>query len=363
MINFDPNEEQSMLVEAISRFGKEKVAKVYREADESGALPAEVVKGGWEIGVLPASLPDAYGGFGAYSAVTGALAMEAFAEADLSTSLVIGAPSLIAIPVLLCGTEEQKSNLLPIFCEELIPRFSSALTEPSIFFDPRSLKTTASREGEEYIISGVKAAVPLADSAEQFLVYASENGETQAFLLPADGEGVTVGEREKLMGLKALPTFGLTLDNCRVPAKNRLGGEEGIDFGLLLNHMHVAQGAAAVGMAKASYEYALDYAKLRVQFDEPIAHRQSIAFMLAEMATDVDASRLMVWEAAWQLDQGVDATQSAALMKFQVDEMVMSVTDRALQTLGGHGYIREYPVELWFRNARAFAALSGLAVV
>jgi alkylation response protein AidB-like acyl-CoA dehydrogenase len=172
-----------------------------------------------------------------------------------------------------------------------------------------------------------------------------------------------VGEREKLMGIRALPTFGLTLENCRLPLANKVGGEAGIEFGVLLNHSRVALGAAAVGVARAGYEYARDYAKERQQFGEPIAHRQSIAFMLAEMAIEVDAARLMVWEAAWKLDQGEDATVEATVMKYFVDNMVLEVADRAVQTLGGYGYIREYPVELWLRNARGFATFDGLAMV
>jgi alkylation response protein AidB-like acyl-CoA dehydrogenase len=165
------------------------------------------------------------------------------------------------------------------------------------------------------------------------------------------------------MGIKALPTFLVTMNDVRVPAANKLGGEAGINFVDLLNHSRVALGAAAVGVARASYEYARDYAKQRVQFDEPIAHRQSIAFMLADMATEVDEARLMVWEAAWKIDQGQDPTKEAAVMKYHIDRMVLTVADRAVQVLGGYGYIREYPVELWLRNARGFASFDGLAMI
>jgi len=245
----------------------------------------------------------------------------------------------------------------------LPPKVSAALVEPFIQFDPRSLATTAVSDEDGYLLSGLKCQVPLAESAEMFLVYAGENGQTQAFLVPAESEGLRVGEREKLMGIRALPTFSLSLDNCRIPEANRLGGQAGIDFDLILNHSRVALGAAAVGVAKAGYEYARDYAKERVQFGEPIAHRQSIAFMLAEMAIEVDAARLMVWDSAWKLDQNEDATADATVMKHYVDQMVLQVADRAVQTLGGYGYIREYPVELWLRNARGFTTFDGLAIV
>jgi alkylation response protein AidB-like acyl-CoA dehydrogenase len=205
--------------------------------------------------------------------------------------------------------------------------------------------------------------VPLAAGAELILVYANEEGVTQGFLVPMDTPGLAVGGRDKLMGVKALPTYLVTLSDCRISAQNRLGGEAGIDFRLLLNHSRVALAAAAVGVARAGYEYAREYAKQRVQFDEPIAHRQSIAFMLADMATEVDEARLMVWEAAWMLDQGQDASYEAMVLKQHVDRMALQVADHAVQILGGYGYIREYPVELWLRNARGFSSFDGLAIV
>ncbi|HUM69004.1 MAG TPA: acyl-CoA dehydrogenase, partial [Chloroflexota bacterium] len=230
-------------------------------------------------------------------------------------------------------------------------------------YDAQNLKTTAVLANDHYTLNGKKSLVPLADTAETFLIYANENGRTQAFFVPVGAAGLTVGEREKLMGLKALPTFTVTLDNVIVPVVNRLGGDAGCDIGLILNHSRVALGAAAVGVARAGYEYARDYAKQRIQFGEPIAHRQSIAFMLAEMAIDIDGARMMVWEAAWLLEQGKDATKETAVMKHFVDDIVVRVADQALQILGGYGYIREYPVELWLRNARGFVQWDGLMIV
>jgi alkylation response protein AidB-like acyl-CoA dehydrogenase len=337
--------------------------KVFRDAEEDGRIPPEVVQAGWELGILPTGLPEAYGGFGEYTALTGVLASEALAWGDLAIALNVMVPNLVAIPVMLAGTEAQKEAYLPQFCDETMPAMTAALTEPVVRFDPYQLKTTAVRQGDEYVLNGTKTAVPLAETAELILVYATEDGQTQAFLVPANTAGLTVDGKARLMGIKALPTFVVTLADCRIPAHNKLGGDDGIDFGLILNHGRVALGAAAVGVARAGYEYALDYAKQRVQFDEPIAHRQSIAFMLADMATDIDEARLLVWETAWQMDQGNDVTRDATLMKQRVDDIVVQVADRALQVLGGYGYIREYPVELWLRNARGFASFDGLAIV
>ncbi|HEX6385901.1 MAG TPA: acyl-CoA dehydrogenase family protein [Anaerolineae bacterium] len=363
MINFQLDEEQKMLTDAIRRLAWELCRKGFRDADETGQIPPELVQAGWEIGVLPTIIPEVYGGFGEYSVITGALAAEEFAWGDLAVALNVMAPNSVAIPVMLAGTEAQKESHLPLFCEESLPRVAAALTEPRILYDPRRLETTAALDGNAYVLNGKKSYVPLADTAETFLVYANEDGKTQAFFVPAGTDGLIVGEREKLMGLRALPTFTLTLENCRVPAENRLGGNAGIDFDLILNHSRVALGAMAVGVARAGYEYARDYARERVQFGEPIAHRQSIAFMLAEMAIDIDAARMMVWEAAWRLDQGMEATQEVTVLKHFIDDMAVRVADQALQVLGGYGYIREYPVELWLRNARVFSTADGLAIV
>ncbi len=363
MMDFRPDEEQKMLTDTIARFTRERVRKVYRDAEEEGEIPEALVRAGWEIGLLPTALPEIYGGFGEYSVVTGALALEEFAWGDLAIALAVMTPNLVAIPIMLCGTDEQKANYLPQFAADTPPNVSAALTEPSVRFSPYKLQTRAERHGDEYVLTGTKTYVPLADEAEVILVYANEDGRTQAFLVPGETRGVTIGNRDKLMGVRALPTNLLTLADVRVPASARLGGEAGIDFSLLLNHSRVALGAAAVGVARAGFEYARDYAKQRVQFGEPIAHRQSIAFILADMATELDEARLLVWEAAWLLDQGKDATREATIMKQQVDRMVMQVADRAVQVLGGYGYIREYPVELWLRNARGFATFDGLTMI
>lgn len=363
MLDFRPDEEQKMLTESISRFTRERVRKVYRDAEEDGEIPAALVRAGWEIGLLPTALPEEYGGFGDYSAVTGALALEEFAWGDLAVTLNVMTPNLVAIPILLCGTDEQKASYLPQFCDEAPPKVTAALTEPVVQFSPYKLKATAVRDGDEYVLNGSKTFVPLADDAEMILVYAAEDGMTQAFIVPAGTEGLVIGNQNKLMGIRSLPTNPVTLKDVRVPVSGKIGGESGIDFRLILNHSRVALGAAAVGMARAGFEYARDYAKERVQFGEPIAHRQSIAFMLADMATEVDEARLLVWETAWMLDQGQDVTCEATIMKQQVDRMVMQVADRAVQILGGYGYIREYPVELWLRNARGFATFDGLAMI
>lgn len=363
MLDFTLDEEQEMLQRTIRRYSEERVRKAFREAEEAGEVPEEVVRAGWEIGLLPTGLPEAYGGFGEYSVVTGAVAVEAFAWGDLATALHVMTPNLVAIPILLAGDEGQKEQYLPQFCDMTPPAMTAALVEPGVKFDPRRLQTVARREGDNYVLNGVKRMAPLAEEASQILVYANEDGTTQAFLVPTDSDGLGVGDRDRLLGVNALPANRVHLDSVCVPAENRLGGDGGIDFDSILNHSRVALGAAAVGVARAAYEYALDYAKQRVQFGEPIAHRQSIAFMLAEMAIDIETMRLLVWEAAWKMDQGQNVTREATVLKHYVDSRVLKTADRAVQILGGYGYMREFPVELWLRNARGFAHFDGLAII
>lgn len=362
MIDFRLDEEQQMLADAVHRLAEQRIRKVFREAEEKGATPAELIQAGWEIGLLPTGLPEAFGGMGEYSMVTNTIAIEEFAWGDLAATLHILLPNLVAIPVKLFGTDQQKEQYLPLFTGEELPKVTAAFTEPAIQFDPRNMKTTAVLDGEVYVLNGTKLAVPIAKEADLFLVYANENGTTQAFLVAAGADGLTIGGREKLMGLNAFETYRVQLKDVSVPASKKLGGEKGINLTHMLNHSRVALGAAAVGLARAGYEYAKEYAKQRVQFGEPIAQKQSIAFMLAEMAIDVDAARLLVWEAAWLLDKGKDATREITIMKNHIDDLVVRVADQALQTLGGYGYIREYPVELWLRNARGITHLDGLLI-
>jgi alkylation response protein AidB-like acyl-CoA dehydrogenase len=364
MISFTPNDEQQLIIETVRRYATERVRPAAHDADESGATPAPIIETGWELGLLPSALPEQYGGFGdAHSALTGALAAEELGYGDVAIGLYLLTPNLFGIPLLHCGTEEQKKRWLPTLTDATFVPATAALIEPRWDFDPHALHTIAEREQGYYVLNGHKAYVPLAAESEAMLVYAREGGATQAFIVEKGTNGVTVLDREKNMGLRALPTYEVKLEDVRVPREARLGGDAGCNTELLLNYSRVALASLAVGVARGAYEYARDYAKQRETFGRPIAQYQAIAFMLAEMAIEVDAARLMAWEAAWTLDQGKEATQTAALAKQYADEAVLFVTDRAVQVLGGHGYIREHPVERWLRNGRGFATFLGLAMI
>jgi alkylation response protein AidB-like acyl-CoA dehydrogenase len=364
MYGFEPTDEQRMLVEAAQRFAEKELRPAAHEADEAGQLPPALIEKGWELGLLQASIPESYGGFGERSAVTGALAAEALGWGDLSAALAVLAPGAFALSILAGGTEEQKQKLLPPIIEAEWRPFVPAFVEPDFDFYAGEMRTRAARQNGGYTLQGVKALVPFAEQAQSFLVFAALDGQAQAFVVPAGTPGLTVAEREKLLGIQAVPTYRVQLQELKLPAQARLGGEQGSPFEAILASSQVAIGALAVGLARGAFEYARDYAKERVAFGSPIAQKQSIAFTLADMAIEIEAIRLLVWEAAWMLDAGrEEAARSAYLALTGAADMAMMVTDRAVQILGGHGYIREHPVERWMRNARGVASYVGLAMV
>ncbi|MFZ1769341.1 MAG: acyl-CoA dehydrogenase family protein, partial [Caldilinea sp.] len=307
MYSFDMTSEQKMLVDTVRRYAEKNLRAVYREAEESKQVPDKVVQMGWELGLLPGFIDAQYGGYGEYSALTSALYLEEMAWGDLGISLHLLTPNLFAIPIAQFGNDKQKEQYLALFCNDSFPRATAALVEPVVQFDPAELRTTAVKEGDGFVINGKKTYVPLAKQAEFFLVYAQEGGVTQAYIVPGDTPGIKIGKRVKLMGVQALEMYEVEFENVAVPKANRLGGLKGIRIQKLLTLSRITLAALAVGMARAAYEYAVAYAKDRVAFGEPIAHRQSIAFMLANMRIEIEGTRLMVWEAAYKFDAGEDA--------------------------------------------------------
>ena len=364
MYSFEPTDEQKMLIDAISRYATADLRAKAHDADEESELPHALVEKGWELGFLQASIPEAYGGFGDRSAVTGVLASEELAWGDLAGALGVMTPGLFAVPILLAGSEEQKQAYLPPVVEAEWKPYTAALIEPSFDFDPNDLRTIATQDGDGYIIRGKKAYVPYAADAEAMLVFARLEDRTQGFIVPKSASGLEIGARQKLLGVHALPLYEVNLNDARLPQDSRLGGPDGHDFAPILDASRVALASMAVGMSRAALEYSRDYAKEREVFGVKVAQKQAIAFMIAEMATEIEAIRLLNWEAAWMLDTGKpDASKQAYLALNGAIDMTMMVTDRAVQILGGHGYIREHPVEMWMRNGRGIAMLNGLAIV
>jgi acyl-CoA dehydrogenase len=359
MVSFQPSEEQQLVRDTVASFARAEIRPLAREADESGTVPGEIVQHAWDLGIVQSAIPEAFGGAGdERSAVTSALVCEELGWADLSVALHILAPRLVTHPVMELGTPEQQKEVLPVYAGETFTPGAAAVMEPDFRFDLNQLGTKAQRDNGSFVLDGGKCFVPFGADARHILVYAQAEDGPSAFLLSPETPGLSVSEREQNMGIKALATYELRLENCRVPASARLAG----DLRPLFNRSRVALASLAVGVARAAFEYARDYAKDRRAFGVAIAQKQAIAFMLAEMAIEIDSARLLTWEAAWKIDRGEDATREACLAKNYADSMVLKVTDNAVQVLGGHGYIRDHLVELWLRNGRGFAVFQGLAM-
>jgi acyl-CoA dehydrogenase len=292
------------------------------------------------------------------------LAAEELAYGDLAGALAILAPGLFATPLLLVGLESQKEAYLPFIIEAEWKPYSSALIEPQFDFDPNQLKTLAVKNDGGYLLKGEKIYVPFANEAQETLVFAQYDGKTQGFIVSKNAQGVEIVERQKLMGINALPVYKVNYNDVVVSEENRLGGDAGHEFSPILDASRLGLAAMAIGLSRAAFEYARDYAKERDVFGVKVAQKQVIAFMMAEMATEIEAIRLLTWEAAWMLDNHKEeASKQAYLALTGAMDMAMMVTDRAVQILGGHGYIREHPVELWMRNGRGITALLGLTIV
>jgi len=363
MYSFEPTEDQQIVIAAAKKLAEKDFRARMREADDACEPDKDWLAASWELFLLPASIPEQYEGSGEYSALTLVLAAEEMAWGDLSAALVAGAPNLTALPILHCGAEEQKKEILPLYCTESYAAGSAALMETGIAFNPYELKTTAAMKDGGYVISGAKCNVPYAAESDWVLVYASYNGASQAFLVKKDTPGFVIKERERNVGMCAFPMYSVEFKDCVIPASQRLGGDKGCDFSFLLNASRTALSAMAVGVARASLEYSIDYAKQRKVFGEALAQRQSLAFKFAEIATDIDAARMMVWKAAWDLDNGADATTDAYLAKNFAGDIALAAADRAVQVLGGYGYTRDFPAELWLRNACGFSIMEGIATI
>jgi acyl-CoA dehydrogenase len=368
MADFTLDEDQKQIQNMTRQFAANELRPIARDCDEEDKLPVDLLEKVWSLGFCPNIIPEKYGGYEmGRSSLTAAIMAEELAWGD--TSLAIGAlsPLLMAVPLLEFGTEEQKDEWLPKFCNDTFYPATAALMERRITFEPTMLHSTVAMYKETMVLNGAKCMVPLADEAEQILVYATTAkgagaAAIEGIIVDRNMPGVTVGKRERNMGFKPLPLYPVTFEDVELPLSRRLGGAKGINFMRLLNLSRANLCAMAVGVARASNEYAVNYAKERYAFGEPIASRQAVAWMLGESAIEVAGMRLLAWRTAWRLDRNEDATREAGLAKMYCGDKTMLVADYGVQVLGGHGYIREHPVELYFRNARGFDTIEGLAI-
>ena len=361
-IDFTPSDEQALVVETVRQFAENEIRPRARAADESRKPADEAIQAAHSLGLVTNGLPAEHGGGGERSAVLGALVAEELAWGDLASALAILSPALVAFPVADQGSPAQQKSVLPRYARDAFVPGSLALLEPGFGADAFRPRTQANRQGASFVLDGRKCMVPWLTGGDTLLVSADEGGTPQLFLVPSDAAGLSAMP-ESYMGIQALPTVELALSGVKVPAEARLGGERGADLARLIARGRVALAALGVGVARAAFEVARDYAKEREAFGSKIAQKQAIAFLLAQMAIEIDGARLLTWEAAWRLDQGETALREATLAIDQVRRCALDVADGAVQVLGGHGYIRDYLPEMHLRNARGFASFEALALV
>jgi acyl-CoA dehydrogenase len=364
MFGFSMSKEQKMIKEEVAKLVKDIVIDNAHDMDESGEIPVDALQKAWSIGASVSKVPETYGGYGMKdSPVETAIILEELAYGDMSFAIAATLPALFIFPLAEMGNEEQKKKYLPLYCREKYLPCTMAVNEPRFGFDVADFKTTAVKKNGSYVLNGSKCFVPAAKEADHMMVAACLDGKNELFIVDRNNPGIRIGEREKNIGLYPLKTYQVELKACEIPAVDRLGGADGCDFDKIVQKMRVALSAIGTGVSRASYEFTKDYAKDRVQFGEPIVYRQTVAFMIAEMAYEVEAMRLLTWKAASMLESGKDAKREAYLAKIYAGEQTMKITDYGVQLLGGHGYVRDYPVERYYRNGRGIAILEGMAIV
>ncbi|MDP1632373.1 MAG: acyl-CoA dehydrogenase family protein [Caulobacter sp.] len=366
MITFALSEEQTMIRESLQGFAAEVLAPRARAIDEAGEMPAEVIQAGWDFGLIAASIPEAYGGGGGdRSCMTNAVVLEALGGGCASQAVAIMAPGQFVSALIDFGTEEQKAEHLPRFAGPTPVAAGLALQESQFGFAAEAQRTTATRKGNGWVLNGEKRLIPLGDQADHFLVLARDPdgdglGAVSAFIVPRDAAGLTVTAESGSQGLKPVPKARITLNAVELPGSARLGGDAGIDAGRLVNQARIGAAAVAVGLCRQATDYALPYAKERVAFGEPIGKKQSIAFMLADMHIECETMRWMVWKAASLLEHNdPGAARASVLAQDYVRRKAIKIADDALQIFGGHGFIRDLPLEMWLRNARTLTVLDG----
>jgi len=356
----DLTDEQREIQQLAREFARREIRPVAAEVDEKDTYcPVEVVHRAAEVGLTSYMLPEEVGGGGIADVLTGCIVQEELNWGCAGIGNLVTSGAFFARPVLEVGTDEQKERWLTPLCGERPPLTALASTEPGVGSDTAAMATSAVRDGDSWVLNGQKTWISNGGVAEFYVVFATvapgtgSKGVT-AFLLEKGDQGLSFGEPMRKVGQRAIINTELFLHDCRIPA-DRLLGEEGKGFYSLMHtfdesRVHLA--ASAVGIARAAFEYAVEYAKTREAFGRPIGQHQAVGFRLADMATRIDAARLLTHRAARLMDEGKHVPAEAAMAKLFASETATWVTWAAVQTLGGWGYSREYPVEKWSRDAR-----------
>ena len=368
MVDFTLTDEQKDLRELAHSFAEKDMRTVAWEYDKDGTWPQDVIEKAWEVGLMNTHIPEAYGGPG-LDYLSGCLIEEEFGWGCSGIGTSLAANGLASAPITLGGSEETKKKYLGMLSEA--PKLCSfGLTEPDAGSDVSGMKTKAMKNGDKYVLSGSKCFITNGTYADYFTVFAKTDPEAghrgiSAFVVDADLPGVSVDKKEDKMGQRASNTATISFDEVEVPAENLLGEEnKGFKLAMMtLDRTRPGVASMAVGIARAALEYATEYSKERVQFGVPIAMHQAIQFMIADMATKVEASRLLVWNSAFLLDQGVRNSKVSSMAKRMAADSAMEVTTDAVQVYGGYGFIKEYPVEKLMRDAKIMQLYEGTSQI
>ena len=357
------SDEQRMNRETMQRFAATEMRSPAKIADEAGVTPAGFYNKTAELGLALLPIPEALGGAGMHrSPISNALIHEDLAQGDMAMALGALSPPAFVNTLLDQGLESQREQYLPRFCCGEFVAATTALLEPRATFEPSELHTTATRDANGYSLSGTKTMVPLGQDAQLVLVIAQLEGEgPAAFIVEGTPQGMTRSV-ESHMGLRTVQLAKLQFDQVHLPASALLGGGV-FDLQRFIDLSRIGLCALAVGSCQGILDYVTTYCNERVAFGEPISNRQSVAFMIADIAIELEAMRLMTWRAASRAEQGLDFHQQAYLAKSFCAEHAMKIGTDGVQLLGGHGFCREHPVEMWYRNLRAIAILDGVTSV
>ncbi len=364
MIEFSLTEEQLALQEMSREFAQKEMKPNAAKYDKGEEFAEDVMKKAFEVGFLTCIIPKEYGGGGLSNVDTVIISEElAAACAGMYTTMMVNA--LAYTPIILYGTDEQKKKFL-IPQTEKMSFASFCLTEREAGSDAGTVKTKAIKHGDEYVLNGSKCFISNGGLASQYVVFALTDPEKgargmSAFIVPRETPGIIIGKEEDKMGHRASNTVELFFEDVKIPAENILA-REGMGFIIAmktLDHTRAPVGAAGVGVARAALEYAVEYARTRIQFGRPIALFQNTAFKIAQMATEIDAARQLVWRAAWLMDQEKPCGKESAMAKMYGSDVAMKVTTEALQIFGGYGYMRDYPMEKLMRDAKLLQIYEG----
>ncbi|WP_054056014.1 acyl-CoA dehydrogenase family protein [Alloactinosynnema sp. L-07] len=364
LFDLTPTDEQQMIRDTVVDFAAEKLRPVAADADAKCETPQELLSLTAELGVTLVGVPEDLGGVGSErSAVTNVLIAEAMAHGDMGLAVACLAPSAVSTALVLWGDAEQQSTYLPSFVGESVPAAALAIQEPRALFDPFALKTKAFRTPGGFTIEGVKSLVPRAAQAELFIVSADLDGRGPAlFLVESGSKGVSV-ESEPAMGLRAAALGKLHLDKVTLPATALLAEGKADAYAECVRLARIGWCALAVGTGQAVLDYVIPYVNDRVAFGEPVSHRQGVAFKVADIGIELESMRLLTYRAASRAEQGKTYAREAALARKLCSDKGMMIGNDGVQLLGGHGFVKEHPVERWYRDLRAVGLVEGIVLV